>query len=133
VIATLAISSCGRISAMVTSQDLASFSRIPLKSSTVSSFSSAQMHLAMLHLAKIVSTSPPSHRKSRRCLVPSSFHSSKVLKAHFLAVGYFFFSTSFLAVACKCAAGSTAAYWHSGSHWAGPVSVRALDLAGRAH
>ena len=57
---------------MVTSQDLASFSRIPLKSSTVSSFSSAQMHLAMLHLAKIVSTSPPSHRKSRRWLVPSS-------------------------------------------------------------
>jgi hypothetical protein len=37
---------------MIADQDLASFSRIPLKSSTVTSFSSAQMHLAMLHSSK---------------------------------------------------------------------------------
>jgi hypothetical protein len=53
VIATLAISSCGRISTMIASQDLASFSRIPLKSSTVSSFSSVQMHLTMCRHRKV--------------------------------------------------------------------------------
>ena len=56
-----------------------------------------------------------------------------------MAVGYFFLSTSLLAVPCKCAAGqqpSTAApvlaLWQP-MGWAGPVVVHPLDLAGRAH